>query len=122
MNFVEFIRQFLRIVGVPEADIDDNVSKILYTVLLSVIKYLELNDERVERLEIIGSMLKEGNKQESIDSLMAFFEDVGTEEIREVFIQRLIDYLLDMTDKLGNTLTEQKKKQLGDIINNFGTE
>jgi uncharacterized membrane protein YvbJ len=121
MNLFEFIKNYLSISGVSQDQLDENVGKVLYTVMLSVMKEQSMDDVQAKKLEEAVALLKEDKKQEGIETMRTVFESNDAEAWRSSFVEKLIEYLLDMTDKMADSLTEDKKKQLAGLINGLAS-
>lgn len=117
MNPTEFIKNYLSISGIPDDQLGENAGKILYTVMLSVMKEQPINEGQAKRLEEAISLLKEDKKQEGIEAMKTVFEGADSEVWRFSFIEKLIERLLDMTDKMGDSLSEDQKQKLAGLIN-----
>lgn len=119
MNPAEFVKNYLSVSGIPADQLDENTGRVLYTVILSVMKEQSLNDSQAKKLEEVISLLKENKKQEGIETMKTVFDGADAEVWRASFIEKLIEYLLDMTDKVGDSLSEDQKQKLAGLINSL---
>ena len=115
----EFTRSYLNILGISADKLDENTGKVLYTVILSTIKDQPLDDGQKAKLESAAKLAEEGKEQEAFDVLKTLFEGANVENWQTMFVEKLVGYLLDMTNKLGDSLTEEQKKKLADLINSL---
>lgn len=117
MNPIEFIKSYLSISGIPDDQLDENAGKILYTIMLLVMKEQSINESQAKKLEEAITLLKEDKKQEGIEAMKTVFDGADAEVWQSSFVEKLIEYLMDMTDKMGDSLTEEQKRKLADLLN-----
>ena len=119
MNLVEFVKKYLLILGIPADKVEESSGKIFYTVMLSVFKEKDLTEEQAKNLEKGIDLLKQSQNQEGLEELKKVFSGDDAQNLQTSAVGKVIDYLLDMTDKIGNSLSEDKKKELADLINDL---
>lgn len=119
MNPIEFIKNYLSISGIPDDQLDENAGRVLYAVMLSVMKEQSLDDSQAKKLEEAVSLLKEDKKQEGIEAMKTVFDGADAEVWRSSFVEKLIGYLLDMTDKMEDSLNTDQKQKLAGLINDL---
>lgn len=120
INLTEFTKNYLSALGISQEKIDENTGKVLYTVILSTIKDQTLSDDQKSKLENVAKIAEEGKKQEAYENLKTIFDGTNAETLQTMFVGKLVDYLLDMTDKMGGSLTEEQKQKLAGLINGLG--
>lgn len=118
VNLTEFVKNYLTILGISADKLDENTGKVLCTAILSMLKEINLDEEQEKKIEETAFLLKQNNSQENLEVLKKVFTDLNV-DWQSSFVEKLISYLLDMTDRLDDSLTEEKKKQLAELINSM---
>jgi len=119
VNLMEFVKSFLTVLDIPQDKLDEKVGKIFSTVILSTVKEFPLNEDQGQKLAEIETKLTGDDSMEVFDELQKFFKNIDREAWQKAFTQNLINYLLDMIDKMGNLLTEGTKQKLAGLVDSL---
>jgi hypothetical protein len=118
-DILAFTKSYLLVLGVPEEKVNENLTKIFISIILSSAENLTNTDEVLEKKELIQSLSVE-DKEKTMAALQDLLKNnISGEGWQKELAKELANYLIDMTDKLGDSLTEEKKKELAGLINNF---
>lgn len=121
MNPIEFVKNYLSLLGIPDDELGGNTAKVFLTVTASSMQEQQLTEEQQKKIEGAVSLLAGDKKQEGVDLLKTIFEEKDVESFRAVFSEKLADYLSNMTDNLSDSLSKEQKQKLAELINSVNT-
>lgn len=117
MDPLKFIRDCLVIFGITENELNDNVAKVFYVVVASIIKDREFTQEQQKKIWDAFDLLNGGKQEGGVQLLKTVFSDQERDSFGDTFSRKLVDHILDMANKLGDSLSEEQKQKLAGLIN-----
>lgn len=117
---LKFIEEYLAVLGVNQNTLKENVAKIFYTVALNTVREQSLDDDQMNALAQAEQFVKEGQRDQGIALLGTIFKNTDDAKWKEDFAKNLAISLSDLTDAMANTLTEEAKQKLAELIANLG--
>lgn len=121
VNIVELVKQYLSILGISPDKLNENAGKVLVTVILATLGEQASDSDQSQLVQKIKNLSSEdeNKKQKVFDTITDFFAGVNKEVWQKSLVVKLISYLVDMTDKTADSLSEDDKNQLTELIDSL---
>jgi len=121
MEITDFIKRYLTLLGIPENELEESTGKVIFSIISSITDNLPVGKEDWAGFsKKIGEITNTDDADKKMFSIVKdFFSNSDKESLQKEFVIKLCDYLMDMTSRASDSLSEETKKELGKLIDEF---
>lgn len=119
IDLIQFVKQYLTILGTPVDQLDSQTEKLFYTISLETLNRKPLNTQQEIVIQEVIERFKNGEIETAFDRFKSIHDPNDKELWQKLFVANLSEYLVDLREKVESSLDNESRQKLEDLINSL---